>query len=170
MQARSPRQPATQRMRLLCGSSHSLVDLGLSSPGTIPGMLCGLGRGGQPASSPGRTRDPPSPQFHAFSFHLHWLSLGALCQQSRSHSLFSCLWSTGFGDWGREGWRGHRAGRRKRWPVSCSSPSFYLLYFSISHLPISGYIWPPLPFFSPHQERESNKILFSDCVVTFGDY
>ena len=161
MQARSPRQPATQRMRLLCGSSHSLVDLGLSSPGTIPGMLCGLGRGGQPASSPGRTRDPPSPQFHAFSFHLHWLSLGALCQQSRSHSLFSCLWSTGFGDWGREGWRGHRAGRRKRWPVSCSSPSFYLLYFSISHLPISGYIWPPLPFFSPHQERESNKILFS---------
>ena len=103
MQARSPRQPATQRMRLLCGSSHSLVDLGLSSPGTIPGMLCGLGRGGQPASSPGRTRDPPSPQFHAFSFHLHWLSLGALCQQSRSHSLFSCLWSTGFGDWGREG-------------------------------------------------------------------
>ena len=63
MQARSPRQPATQRMRLLCGSSHPLVDLSFSSPGTIPGMLCGLETGSgnnSPAllEEPGTLRAP----------------------------------------------------------------------------------------------------------------
>ena len=224
--------------------SHPLVDLSFSSPGTIPGMLCGLETGSgnnSPAllEEPGTLRSPNFTPSLSICVACHLGSLpteqelltvqlplvnkqvletreeragGDTGQAEGSTGLFPALlhhfifsispfliWLyLAIDPWVRKiPWRraqqptliflpGQSYGQRSladcspwghkesamterlssdtssgyskcgRWSGSIST-TWELVRNAGSQLPL----WAPLPFFSPHQQRESNKILFS---------